>query len=140
ARPLRELLATPFEQLYATPGVGRKKIHSLVKLLWRASQTSPNEFASPVAKSAATVPIVDASNWSHVHDAASVSEASWAQWREAISRHGLNQEPIGRFAATLQKLPRVIWTTPLAAYVELSLAEMRALKTYGEKRVNAVLE
>jgi len=140
ARPLRELLSTPFEQLYATPGVGRKKIHSLVKLLLRASQNPPQEFTPPAAKSSTAVPIVDPSQWSRLHDAASVSEAAWSQWREAISRHGLNQEPLGRFAASLQKLPRVIWTTPLAAYVELSLAEMRALKTYGEKRVNAVLE
>jgi hypothetical protein len=139
ARPLRELLATPFEQLYATPGVGRKKIHSLVKLLLRASQNPPQEF-SPTAAKSSVIPVIDANNWGRVHDAASVSEAAWAQWREAISRHGLNQEPLGRFAASLQKLPRVIWTTPLAAYVELSLAEMRALKTYGEKRVNAVLE
>jgi hypothetical protein len=140
ARPLRELLATPFDQLYATPGVGQKKIHSLVKLLLRASQNPPQEFVPPTDNSSSPVTIVDASDWSRLHDAAGVSEAAWAQWREAISRHGLNQEPLGRFAASLQKLPRVIWTTPLAAYVELSLAEMRALKTYGEKRVNAVLE
>src|SRR5271163_1635386 len=49
ARPLRELLTTPFDQLYATPGVGRKKIHSLVKLLQRASQSAPQESGLPAA-------------------------------------------------------------------------------------------
>ena len=79
ARPLRELLATPFDQLYATPGVGRKKIHSLVNLLQRASQNAPQEFTSPFANSSSAAPAVDANAWSRIHNAAGVSEAAWAQ-------------------------------------------------------------
>ena len=37
-RPLQDLLETPFEDLSATPGVGQKKISSLVKLLHRATE------------------------------------------------------------------------------------------------------
>src|SRR5580692_6337334 len=37
-RPLRILLQTPFEELVATPGIGRKKISTLMKLLGRAAR------------------------------------------------------------------------------------------------------
>jgi hypothetical protein len=140
ACPLRGLLATPFDELCATPGVGRKKIHSLVKLLLRASQNAPQEGAPPAASSSPTATVGDAADWSSIYDAMAVSESAWARWRETISRHGLNHEPLGRFAPSLAKLPSVIWMTPIGAYIDLSLAEMRALKTYGIKRVNAVIE
>ncbi len=38
-RTLRDLLGTPFVELSATPGIGRKKIASLVQLLARAANT-----------------------------------------------------------------------------------------------------
>ena len=37
-RTLNELLATPFDELRSTPGVGQKKIAALVTLLERATQ------------------------------------------------------------------------------------------------------
>src|SRR5262249_38588513 len=40
-RTLDDLLATPFEQLSATPGIGQKKITSLVRLLHRATRDEP---------------------------------------------------------------------------------------------------
>jgi hypothetical protein len=40
----------------------------------------------------------------------------------------------------LQALPTVIWHSRLEEYAERSLADIRALKTHGEKRVNAILE
>jgi hypothetical protein len=36
-------------------------------------------------------------------------------------------------------MTRVIWNTPLGAYTNSTLAEIRAMKTYGEKRVRAML-
>ena len=41
---------------------------------------------------------------------------------------------------SLDRLPRVLWNTPLGTYTELTLAQIRQLKTHGEKRVAAVLE
>ena len=43
-------------------------------------------------------------------------------------------------ATSLHALPTVIWDTPLSAYLDYSVAEMRQLKTHGEKRVRVVLE
>jgi hypothetical protein len=40
----------------------------------------------------------------------------------------------------LQALPTVIWDTPLSSYLDYSVAEMRQLKTHGEKRVRVILE
>src|SRR6476660_10616265 len=40
-RTIKDLLATPFEELSATPGIGQKKITSLVKLLSRATKDQP---------------------------------------------------------------------------------------------------
>ena len=42
-RTIKDLLATPFEELSATPGIGQKKIRSFVKLLSRAANTDPSE-------------------------------------------------------------------------------------------------
>ena len=41
---------------------------------------------------------------------------------------------------SLQELPTVIWNSPLSTFLDYSLAELRQLKTYGEKRVRVVLE
>ena len=57
-----------------------------------------------------------------------------------MSKHGLGEEKLGRFAPTLRNMTRVIWNTPLEAYTQFSLGEIRAMKTHGEKRVRAILE
>jgi hypothetical protein len=69
-----------------------------------------------------------------------VSEALWVEWRSSIKEHGFGQETLGRYVSSLQLLPRVIWNAPLESYLDLTLAEIRSLKTHGEKRVGAVLE
>lgn len=137
-RTLRDLLNTPFEQLYATPGIGQKKINSLVELLERAAQPEPP--GSIPDESENLAPSEDGgADGGHV-DTSIVSEALWVQWQQTVRDHGLGKETLGRFSPSLQNLPRVIWNTPLDAYTELTLAEIRALKTHGEKRVRAVLE
>ena len=40
-RSIKELIDTPFEEIAATPGIGQKKIGSLVKLLNRATKDHP---------------------------------------------------------------------------------------------------
>ena len=55
-------------------------------------------------------------------------------------KHGLGDEKLGRFAPTLRNMTRVIWNTPLEAYTQFNLGEIRSMKTHGEKRVRAILE
>jgi hypothetical protein len=142
-RTIKDLLDTPFEELSATPGIGQKKISSLVKLLSRATKDHPpavpfgmNELADAkraAEKAAIKKPKVN-------FDPAIVSEALWTQWLETARKHGVGRELLGHLAPTLQSLPTVIWQTPLEFYMQYSVSEIRQLKTHGEKRVRVVLE
>lgn len=138
-RPLGELLRTPFAELCRTPGIGQKKIRSFVKLLSRVANTDPAELPSDFA-----MPSGNGKNGAggstNGFDPATVSEVVWAQWRATVLEHGLAGEALGRFAPSLKNMTRVIWNRPMAAYANLTLAEIRAMKTHGEKRVRAILE
>jgi len=140
-RTIKDLLATPFEELSATPGIGQKKISSLVKLLSRATKDQPpaipfgmNDLAD--AKRAAEKP----KKTKIPFDPAIVSEALWTQWLETVRKHDIGRERLGRLVPTLEFLPTVIWHTPLEYYMQFSVSEIRQLKTHGEKRVRVVLE
>jgi len=141
-RQLGDLLRTSFGSLSATPGIGQKKMHSLLQLLdralhsdeldqQRASASAGNFAADWTGGEAAPATMQD--------DPANISEVTWAKWRAVVMQHGLGSEPLGRFAQNLHDLPRVIWNTPLSTYAALTLDEIRCLKTHGEKRVRAVV-
>jgi hypothetical protein len=138
-RTLKDLLNTPFADLCRTPGIGQKKIRSFVKLLSRVANTDPAELpadlVSPTGNGHQSPP-------AHTNgfDPAAVSEVLWAQWRACVIQHEVGHEALGRFAPSLKNMTRVIWNRPLSAYSNLTLAEIRTMKTHGEKRVRAVLE
>jgi hypothetical protein len=145
-RVTRDIVETPFHQLCATPGIGRKKIETLLQLLERAVTDSGEELThhgrQPVereprgSRRKGSQPSSDGAKF----DPASVSETTWERWREAIKKHGLQQELLGRFAGSLQELPRVSWRTPLAEYADLTLQQLRGRRTHGVKRVRAVID
>jgi hypothetical protein len=142
-RTIKDLLATPFEELSATPGIGQKKISSLVKLLSRATKDHPPAVPFGLAdltESKKTSAIEKPRRQGNGFDPSIVSEALWSQWQQTVIDHGLGREKLGRLAPTLQALPTVIWHTPLEFYVNHTVAEIRQLKTHGEKRVRVVLE
>jgi hypothetical protein len=140
-RTLRDLLETPFEDLAATPGIGQKKIGTLITLLGRATKLQPRAAidgaadAPPEKKSH-----VGSQSSRGGFDPTIVSEALWEQWRDTVLKHGVGCEKLGRLAPTLQSLPTVIWHTTLECYCQYSVAEIRQLKTHGEKRVRIILE
>lgn len=142
-RTVGDLLSTSFKELSATPGIGEKKIQSLVKLLNRATQEGP-----PSASEADLDAAVGTANTSVTaqdpilprFDPSIVSEALWAEWRQAVRIAGVGSEKLGNLAPSLQRLPTVIWHTPLSHYLDHTVAEIRRLKTHGEKRVRCVLE
>jgi hypothetical protein len=138
---LKELLAHSFEKLSATAGIGKKKLGSLIKLLHRATKDQPRELTPLADKPAAKAKrsrraMADPSAF----DPSIVSELVWEQWRQTVRRCGLEKETLGRLSPSLYKLPTVIWRTPLTEYLDLTLSQMRRLKTHGEKRVQAILE
>jgi hypothetical protein len=138
-RPLRELLSQPFDELMATPGVGHKKILGFFDLLKRAAKASAPDapFGLSNQDAARKQPKTTPTGG---FDASIVSESLWAQWCETVHRYDMGHEMLGRLAPSLQSLPTVIWHSRLEEYADRSLAEIRALKTHGEKRVHAILE
>ncbi|HEX3727351.1 MAG TPA: hypothetical protein VHV08_13955 [Pirellulales bacterium] len=142
-RTIKDLLATPFEELSATPGIGQKKISSLVKLLSRATKDHPpavpfglSEMNDAKRATALEKPRRQVTSF----DPSIVSEALWTEWQQTVIKYQVGGERLGRLAPTLQALPTVIWHTPLEQYVNHTVAEIRQLKTHGEKRVRVVLE
>ena len=134
-RTLRDLLNTPFVELRASHGVGRKKLHVFLVLLARAAGTSPAELCE---RHIETPPAAVAAR--NGFDPTAVSEVVWTQWRATVVKWELEAEALGRFASSLEGMPRVIRNTPLSTYAELGLEEIRRMKTHGEKRVQAILE
>src|SRR3954452_12894683 len=137
-RPLRELLSQPFDELMATPGVGHKKILGFFDLLKRAAKAATPD--APFGLSSQDAAKKQKPATSSGFDAAVVSESLWSQWCETIRRFGLGHEKLGRLAPSLQSLPTVIWHSRLEEYCGRSLADIRSLKTHGEKRLHAILE
>jgi len=138
---LRELLSMPFGEIAATPGIGEKKICSFVKLLARAANTDPHELPAE----SEMVSLEDNGHATRAYETngfepATVSEVVWAQWRASVVEHGLGEETLGRLTPSLRNMPHINWDMPLSAYTDKTLAEIRAMKTHGEKRVHAVLE
>lgn len=141
--PLGQLLETPFDQIMATPGVGTKKMVSLLDLLSRVMQSTESHDDSHDKKMTSRLPTngsdpSDDTNTSSVSNC--VSGTHWAEWCETIKRNQLAHLPLGRVAPSLQDLPTVLWETPLSFYVGRSLEEIRSLKGHGEKRVRAILK
>jgi len=134
-RTLRDLLNTPFMELAATPGIGQRKIRSLVELLGRAAHCDPQVVAGPAAGDAPPPP-PEAESFAP----GEVSEVLWDQWRKTVVEHQLGDEPLGRLAPSLRNLTRVVWSTPLATYAGLRLTEIRHLRNHGAKRLAAIVE
>jgi len=137
-KTLSEILSVRFADLAATPGVGQKKMASLVMLLHRAITQSPaeNHFLAEATVVAAQPESADPGSF----NPALVSELIWTQWKDTVRLHGIGNENLGRLAPSLQSLPTVIWESQLGFYLDKSLIEIRELKTHGEKRVHAVME
>ena len=139
-RPIRTLLDTPFSELTATPGIGLKKMASMVKLLHRAARQDAPEtpFGQPPVELEPQAPPPVSQNGQFNPN--SVSELMWASWRETVCKHNLQYERLGRVAPSLRDLPTVIWRKTLGFYIERSIGEIRELKAHGDKRVRAILE
>lgn len=139
---LREILGSTFETLSATPGIGQRKLHTLVDLMRRVQSDTAGTANALSNARAALVPALeqDDADSEEPIDPAMIAEGTWELWCETVQRQGLGDERLGRLAPSLLELPTVIWDTPLSEYLGRSLHEIRHLKTHGEKRVRVVLE
>lgn len=134
-RSVGELIHASFADLASTPGIGPKKIASLLVLLRRAlNDQGSQEHASDVESRKSIA------GSKAVFDANAVSESTWEVWRATIRRRGLEKQMLGHLTPSLRDLPTVIWTTTLDEYLDYTLADLRDLKAHGEKRIQTVLE
>ncbi|MFO0884582.1 MAG: hypothetical protein U0894_10410 [Pirellulales bacterium] len=139
-RTVGELLNTSFSHLASTAGVGHKKMESLVMLLNRAIHQQPQVRSESVAEGSDNARVQAEQNVeSGEFNPDYVSELTWSKWRDTVRIHQIGGEKLGRLAPSLQALPTVIWDTPLSFYLDMTISQMRQLKTHGEKRVQAVL-
>lgn len=137
-RTIGELARSSFQELSVTPGIGQKKMASLLVLLERSLSSEPTESLLAPGKEPSPAVIPNSGADRFVPEL--VSEMVWSEWREIVRTHQIGHEKLGRLAPSLQALPTVIWDTPLSFYLDKTLHEIRELKTHGEKRVHAVLE
>ena len=137
--PLKKLLKLRFDEVQSTPGVGAKKVIGLISLLRRISENGDADVSAAVEQDSNHEP-PSGSGTPEVFDVAGVSEAQWHEWCETVERLELMQVPIGRVARSLNEVPMVIWDTPLGNYKGHTLAEIRRMKTHGQKRVRIVVE
>lgn len=104
-RTIGTLLNTPFAELNATPGIGQKKISSLIKLLARATRDEPP--AVPFGVSDSEPERVEAKQREELpagFDPMCVSEALWVQWRDTVRRMDLGYEKLGRLAPAAARI------------------------------------
>jgi hypothetical protein len=138
---IEQIIATPFDELRASPGVGLVKIRNLAGLLRRvaasstAAADSPREPAETALPAPAVSPAATSSLPASVDD---LNEIEWRRWCSRIALHGLENELIGRLVHRLDDLSRSIWHTPLGRYCELTLEQLHGLKTYGERRTRVI--
>ncbi|MEA1951430.1 MAG: hypothetical protein U9N87_08600 [Planctomycetota bacterium] len=140
-RTLGDLLEMPFAELTATPGIGQKKIRSFVSLLSRAANTDPTDLSVDDIKPAGNGSAqCENETATEDFDPSTVSEVVWSKWRATIVNRGFEDETLGRLAPNLRGMTRVNWNARLGEFTGHTLAEIKARKTHGEKRMHALLE
>ncbi|RMF99970.1 MAG: hypothetical protein D6741_07575 [Planctomycetota bacterium] len=139
---LGEILNTPFVEIASTPGIGRKKLAGLILLLRRAASTDVSELPAEGRDGGGLVAGKELEIEAEATDIDfdTVSEVTWAKWQATVVRLGLEKVPLGRVAPSLRNITRVIWEVPLGEFTTCTLDQLRKRRTYGAKRVRAVLE
>ena len=134
---LGELLKKSFDELLRTPTIGEKKFKSILTLLERAKNAKAEDISNSLSPPKADTSLLEDSDEISID---SISEIQWRRWQAIILDKGLANEPLGRLCPTLSKLTRPIWNNLLSEYCQITLSEVREMRTHGEKRVESILE
>jgi len=144
-RTVGEIVEMPVDELFSTPGVGHKKIRSLVRLLHRVALDGPQSDplagdGGPEDPSGEIAEDQLAAHCTEGVNAGAVTELLWRRWQATVRRYHLEHLTLGRVAGSLKNMPTVIWKRRLGEYIDYSLAELRGMRGHGEKRIRCVLE
>ena len=137
-RTIGEILGMSSGELLRFPSIGEKKFSALITLLLRVVNTPESKLPS-FGELAVNVSDVKSGEIDHELCWNLVSEFEWNTWQRVVCEQGLEHEKIGRLCKSLNEIPRVLWNKTLGTYCRVSLEELRAMKTYGERRVHAIL-
>jgi hypothetical protein len=142
---LEDVLARPFDELAQTRGIGHKKLESLFVLLARAAgDQAPGADLVEMQDRLSQGPSSSTANGSRDDggnfNPGVVSEMLWQQWQASVRDSGVADMTIGSIAPSLDCVPSVIWQAPLSRYADRSLAEIRAMRTHGVKRMGVILQ
>jgi len=137
-RSIGEILKMSLDELLRFPSIGEKKFSALISLLVRVANTSVSNLPSLGGFVAHVSDVKSAEIDNELHSKL-VSEFEWSNWQRVVREQGLEHEKIGRLCNSLNEIPRVLWNRTLETYCHVSLEELRAMKTHGERRVHAIL-
>lgn len=141
---LDQVIATPFDRLCNLSTLGPKKLGMLIVLLQRAAGIETTA-SDPVQRTAISTDndaaVISArSQPVDTTTSANLNEATWSKWRAQIAAQGLEREPLGRYARSLQHLSRSLWNARFAEFAGRSLAQLRSPTGLGEQRAREVLD
>ena len=134
-KTLRELFSMPFDQLFATPGIGQKKINCLIELFAPCRQPSPSGCSRSDGRGRAGLIRGRHPRRRLACFRGAVGAVAANGARPRVGKQ--NAGPIGSLVtkAAARDLEYAARRVHVAESVQI-----RSLKTHGEKRVSAVLE
>ena len=162
---LRTILEMSFEQLDSIRGVGTTRVEKLIQVVDRAlSQlekatgvtgpdgidriTNDEKFGTHEADASET----DGGDRSlsfretrfdspqKAYSDVTLDLETWQKLTSSIREHGFEWQPIGRFANSLNDLPRGLWGEPLEKFVSLPMQSLLNTPGLGDSKVSSIIQ
>lgn len=164
---MRAVLGMSFEKLANIRGVGSTRVEKLIQLIERAlSQlenaaegtatnigpcgiheiASDQKYGSTEVDTIATggnrpsIRGVRFDSPQNCYSTETLNVETWQRITSSIREHGFDWQPIGRFANSLDDLPRGLWGEPLAKFVSLPLQSLLNTPRLGDSRVSSIIQ
>jgi hypothetical protein len=135
---IRETIEADFQSLCQTPYFGERKLQRFLDILERvADRAKWAKSSRPKAGMNLQVSIPVAL---HAPDAAQVTAFSWQTWCDTIRSAGIDNQPLGRFVASLADLPRNLWRVEIRELTSRSFKEICEMTGYGPARLSLLYD
>ena len=146
---MRSVLDMTFDQLTKVRGVGSTRVEKLLQLIERAlfqlekgavgNLDNADTCISPTTEEQYIAPekvfLLDDS-----YSQESLTIETWERITSSIREHGFEWQPIGRFANSLDDLPRGLWGEPLAKYISIPLPTLLNTPRLGDSRLSSIID
>lgn len=129
---VQNLVNCDFDRLCHTPYFGATKLDRFLTVLERIAGRTSTSRPGPADDSRPAVPTTSPD--------VSTSPLSWNDCCDIINRASIDHRPLGRFAASLDDLPRNLWSMQLHELTSRSLSEVEQLPGLGPARLTVITE